>query len=205
MSPLRAASGGRSPMLSPGLRWPARGSDPRKGRGIHWHVSEILPASRHGWEDDPRGSAGSAPLPCIPGESVACFPGHAHRPRRVAGTRTYARRARRCWRLVRHTWHASPLPPQCGCRCRSGGRSSGVRGGALGRVAGPCGRGRLSPLRALGRRRGHGSRGLLCEGAAGAHELSRGDRDASCVPAGATPIRRDGRLARLQPCSCRSR
>ena len=65
------------------------------------------------------------------------FPGQAHRARRVAGTHTYALRARRCRRWVRHTWHASPVPPQCGCGCRSGGRSSRVRGEALGRVVGP--------------------------------------------------------------------
>ena len=118
----------------PGLRWPARipegaenslarqrsppGKPPRLGgrpAWFRWFATVTMHPGRV-----------CGPL------SRACPPA-----RRVAGTHAYALRARRCQRPIRHTWHASPVPPQCGCRCRSGGRTSRARGGPPGRVMGP--------------------------------------------------------------------
>jgi len=85
-------------------------------------------------------------------------------------------------RVVRHRYHASraslrPAFPGMHAQRprRDERRGTWPSGGAM----------RQRPASASPSRRrspGHGSRGLLCGGGAGAHELSRGDRHASRVP-----------------------
>src|SRR5258707_9910779 len=59
----------------------------QKARGIHWHVNEVLPASRHGGEDDPPRVGGVATVTMHPRRvcgllSPACPPAPARREAR---------------------------------------------------------------------------------------------------------------------------
>jgi len=107
-------------MVSPGLRWPAPGSDPRRGG----EFTGTSAKSSHGWEDDPPWFRWFGTVTTASRASLRpAFPGMPTGPGALRAPHPYALRARGCRRPVRRSWHASPLPPQCGCRCRSGGRS----------------------------------------------------------------------------------